>query len=173
MSLVGEDLHKLETPALWVDLDLMEQNIQQMARYCQMAGVAWRPHTKGIKIPAIAHRLIDVGAIGITCAKLSEAEVMAASGIKDILVANQVVGEQKVSRLINLRRHADVMVAVDNLENAADISASALQSGVRIRVLIELNTGMDRAGYEPVDMATEFAHQLTGLPSHHSLSYLQ
>jgi D-serine deaminase-like pyridoxal phosphate-dependent protein len=107
MSEIGLEVNQLDTPSLWVDLDGMERNLQAVSSYIQEAGVAWRPHTKGIKIPAIAHKLIDAGAIGITCAKLSEAEVMAAGGIGDILVANQVVGEQKIRRLCALRQTAD------------------------------------------------------------------
>lgn len=158
------DLYHLDTPALWVDLDLMEHNIRTLAAYFKQAGVNWRPHTKAMKIPALAHKLIAAGAIGITCAKLGEAEVMAAGGIDDILVANQVVGELKVARLVNLRRQADVMVAVDSLENARQISAAALEAGVRVRVLVELNTGMDRCGLEPGPGVVAFARQVAALP---------
>src|SRR5512133_2678766 len=101
MSLVGRSVIDLDTPVLWADLDTMEANIRQLAGYLRDAGVAWRPHTKGIKIPGIAHMLLDAGAIGVTCSKLSEAEVMAAAGIRDILIANQVVGSEKVVRLAN------------------------------------------------------------------------
>jgi D-serine deaminase-like pyridoxal phosphate-dependent protein len=130
MSIVGQEKWQLDTPALWVDLDLMEANIQTLARFFREAGVAWRPHTKGIKVPAIAHMALDAGAIGVTCAKLSEAEVLAATGVKDILIANQVVGAGKVARLVSLRRHADVMVAVDSLENVQEISQTAARAGV-------------------------------------------
>ncbi len=146
MSIVGQEKWQLDTPALWVDLDLMEHNIQVLAQFFREAGVAWRPHTKGIKVPAIAHVALDAGAIGVTCAKLSEAEVLAAAGVKDILIANQVVGASKVARLASLRRHADVMVAVDSLENVQEISQTAVRAGVVIRVLIEVNTGMNRCG---------------------------
>ncbi|MCB1716236.1 MAG: DSD1 family PLP-dependent enzyme, partial [Candidatus Competibacteraceae bacterium] len=72
------------------------------------AGVAWRPHSKAMKTPALAHMCLQAGAIGITCAKLGEAEVMAAAGIHDILIANEIVGSRKIERLVNLCRHADV-----------------------------------------------------------------
>jgi hypothetical protein len=74
---------------LWADLDALERNIAALASHFRRAGVAWRPHTKGIKVPAIVHKLLRAGAIGVTCAKVSEAEVMAASGIHDILIANE------------------------------------------------------------------------------------
>ena len=81
----------LDTPALWVDLDQLERNIILLANFFQKADVNWRPHIKGIKIPAIAHKAVHAGAIGVTCAKVSEAEVMAWADITDILIAIQVV----------------------------------------------------------------------------------
>ena len=159
MSLVGTEVWELDTPVLWVDLELMEANIQRFANYMKEARIGWRPHTKGIKIPAIAHKLVEAGALGITCSKLSEAEVMAMGGIKDILVANQVVGAAKIQRVVNLQRYADIMVAVDDLGNARAISEAAEKAGTKVRVLIELNIGMDRSGITPgvgmVGMAKE------------------
>jgi D-serine deaminase-like pyridoxal phosphate-dependent protein len=164
MTLVGKDLKQLDTPALWIDLDLMENNIAHLAGYMCSAGVNWRPHTKGIKIPAVANQLIDAGAIGITCAKLSEAETMCAGGIKDILIANQIVGADKIARLVNLRRHADVLVAIDDLQNTLEISQAADNLGVKIRVLIELNIGMNRSGLKPGRETVEFAHFVSEMP---------
>lgn len=164
MSLIGKELEQLDTPSLWVDLDLMEKNIETMASFIRQAGVNWRPHTKGIKIPAIAHKMIVAGAIGVTCAKISEAEVMAAAGIRDILVANQVVTETKISRLVHLRRQADVMAAVDNLENAREISRAAVQEGIKIRLLVELDAGMQRCGLTPGPSAVDFACRVAELP---------
>jgi len=164
MTIIGKEISYVDTPALWVDLNLMEKNIRRLAQFFKEAGVGWRPHTKGIKVPAIAHMLVDAGAIGITCAKLSEAEVMAAAGIRDILIANQVVGESKVTRLANLRHYTDVIVAVDSLENAADISRAAVSAEVVIRVLIEVNSGMNRCGLEPGAPVVEFARQVAALP---------
>ena len=89
---------ELDTPALLVDLSVMERNIDRMARTFRDAGVGWRPHTKGLKVPQIAHKLLSAGAFGVTCAKVGEAEVMANAGIRDILIANQVVGEHKIGR---------------------------------------------------------------------------
>ena len=125
-DLRGADRHAVDTPALLVDLDVLDANIARIAGTCRKHGIAWRPHTKGIKVPAIAHRLLAAGAIGVTCAKLGEAEVMAAAGIGDIMIANQIVGAQKIARLVDLRRRADVIVAVDNPDNVA-----ALASGRR------------------------------------------
>lgn len=149
MSEVGLNKNELDTPALWVDLTLLERNINHLAHHFQSAGVQWRPHIKGIKTPAIAHRLIAAGAIGVTCAKVSEAEVMAAAGIQDILIANQVVGPKKITRLVNLRGQADVKVAVDNQDNVAELGQAARAKGVEIGVVVEVNTGMNRAGVQP------------------------
>lgn len=164
MSEIGLKKVELDTPALWVDLERLERNIAHLARHFQSAGVQWRPHTKGIKTPAIAHKLLAAGAMGVTCAKLGEAEVMAAAGIRDILIANQVVGGQKVTRLVNLRAQVDVKVAVDNMENVAAIGAAARAKGVEVGVLIEVNTGMNRAGVAPGEPSLALARQIHQTP---------
>src|SRR5438128_6828789 len=104
---VGRAVEELDTPVLLADLSVVEANIVRLATYLRNAGVSWRPHTKGQKVPALAHKEIAAGAIGVTCAKLGEAEVMAAAGIRDILIANQVVGPAKAARLAGLLGHAD------------------------------------------------------------------
>ena len=164
MSEIGLKKEALETPALWVDLDRLEDNIQRLAAHFRQAGVQWRPHTKGVKTPAIAHKMLEAGAIGVTCAKLGEAEVMAAAGIKDILVANQIVGPQKIARLVNLRRHADVKVIVDCIDNVQEIGAAAIAKGVTVGVLVEINVGMDRAGVLPGEPAVALAKQIAATP---------
>jgi D-serine deaminase-like pyridoxal phosphate-dependent protein len=144
---------ELDTPALLVDLSVMERNIERMARTFREAGVGWRPHTKGLKVPQIAHKLLSAGAFGVTCAKVGEAEVMANAGIRDILIANQVVGAQKITRLLSLLPDADVIVAVDSTDNVDMLDAAARTRGVRLRVVVEVNTGMQRAGVEPGEPA--------------------
>src|SRR6202158_4426134 len=99
-SLIGQTKSALDTPALLVDLDVMEANIARIVAACRGHGVAWRPHSKAHKTPEIAKMQIAAGAIGVTCAKLGEAEVMAGAGIRDILIANQIVGATKVRRLV-------------------------------------------------------------------------
>ncbi len=149
-SLIGRPVGDLETPVLLVDLDVLDRNIARMRQVIVAeAGVGWRPHTKGIKVPALAHALLRAGALGITCAKLGEAEVMAAAGIRDILIANQVVGASRIARLVRLLRHADVMVAVDCVEHVEALDAAARAAGARLRVVIEVNVAMNRAGAEP------------------------
>jgi D-serine deaminase-like pyridoxal phosphate-dependent protein len=149
--MIGHSKLDLDTPALLLDLAAMDRNIERMAATFRQAGVGWRPHTKAIKIPAIAHKLLRAGALGITCAKVSEADVMVAGGIRDILIANQVVGEAKIARLVNLLPHADPIVAVDNPSNVEQLNRAACAKGFPLRVVVEINVGMDRAGVEPRD----------------------
>lgn len=160
---VGSAVENLDTPVLLVDLPTLESNIERMARtIVHEAGVHWRPHMKGIKTPAIGHMMLRAGAIGVTCAKLGEAEVMAANGISDILVANQVVGARKIARLVNVQHQADVAVAVDDVANVEQIAAAARDKGVCVRLLVEVNAGMNRAGVEPGAPAVELARHIAG-----------
>jgi D-serine deaminase-like pyridoxal phosphate-dependent protein len=162
---VGQTKMALDTPVLLVDLDVMEENIRQIAATCREGKVAWRPHTKGIKIPAIAHQALAAGAIGVTCAKLGEAEVMAAAGIGDILIANQIVGAPKIARLVGLQRHAETKVLVDNADNIATLAVEASRAGVRLRVLIEVDIGMGRTGVAPGEAAIALAQRIRALPA--------
>lgn len=166
MNIIGRPAEDIDTPALLVDLDILDRNVAHMARVIiAEAGINWRPHTKGIKSPAIAHLLVDAGAIGVTCAKLGEAEVMAAGGIRSILIANQIVGPQKVERLVNLRKHADVIPAVDNEDNIREIAEAAARKGVRQRLVVEINVGIDRAGVLPGEPVVALAKQIDAYPS--------
>lgn len=146
---IGAAADTLDTPTLLVDLDVMEMNLRRIVGTCKAGGVAWRPHCKTHKSPDIAKIQIAAGAIGITCAKLSEAEAMAAAGIEDILVANQIAGPIKIARLMALRRRADVIVAVDDASNVAALAEAARVAGLRLRVVIEVDTGTRRAGVLP------------------------
>lgn len=150
----------LDTPALLLDLDAFDRNVARMAATFREAGVGWRPHTKGIKVPALAHRLIEAGALGVTCAKVSEAEVMAGAGIRDILIANQVIGAQKVRRLAHLCAHADVICAVDSEAGIAQLAEAAREAGTRPRVLVEVDSGMGRCGVTPGEAAVTLARRV-------------
>jgi D-serine deaminase-like pyridoxal phosphate-dependent protein len=163
-GLVGEDKRTLDTPALILDLDVMEENIARIVATCRDAGVNWRPHTKGQKVPEIARRLLAAGARGITVAKLGEAEVMAAAGIDDILIANQIAGERKIARLVALRKRCDVVVSVDDAGNVAALGAAAQAAGVRLRVVIEVNIGLNRAGVEPGEPCVALARLIGRQP---------
>lgn len=163
-TVVGLPVSALDTPALLIDLDAFEHNVAAMAADITSRGPAWRPHCKAHKCPAIAHKQIQAGAIGITCAKLGEAEVFAANGVRDILIANQIVGPIKTRRLAALARHADVMVLVDHPDNVRELDAAALAAGSRIRVLIEIETGMQRGGVLPGRHALDLAKLIAAAP---------
>jgi len=164
MTDVGLTWAELDTPALWIDLDKTERNIAKLGAHFKAAGVNWRPHTKGIKVPAIAHKLIRAGAIGVTCAKVSEAEVMAAAGIPDILIANEVVTPTKITRLVNLAGWTQVKVCVDNAANVDALSAAAHARGVTLGVLVEINTGMQRSGVLPGEPTVALAKRVHASP---------
>ena len=162
---IGRHKTELDTPALLIDLDKMEANIQTMADYFATVNANLRPHVKTHKTPIIAHKQIAAGAIGVTCAKLGEAEAVIHSGIRDVLIANQIVGTQKIARLVNLAKHSDIMVAVDNAQNIQDISEAASAKNVTIRILVEVNIGMNRCGVEPREPALTLAQQVTKCPN--------
>jgi D-serine deaminase-like pyridoxal phosphate-dependent protein len=163
---LGATPDQLDTPALCLDADVLEANIARAARICGEHDKQWRPHSKGHKSPALAKLQLDAGAIGVTCAKLGEAEVMAAQGIRDILIANQIVGAQKMQRLAKLRQIADPIVAIDDEYHLSELTAAATGHGVEIRVLIEVDLGMARAGCQSgqatLDLAAR-AHDTPGV----------
>jgi len=161
---LGSTKDALDTPALCIDLDAMERNIQAIAKLCREHHIAWRPHSKGHKSPAIAKLEIAAGAPGITCAKLGEAEVMAAHGIRDLLVANLVVGPHKVRRLVALRKIADPIVCIDHLDQAVPISEAMAAAGLKCRAVIEVDIGFCRVGSAPGEATVELARQIAKLP---------
>lgn len=160
---IGCTRDDLDTPALCLDLDVLETNIRAVAEKCRSHNVAWRPHAKGHKVPAIAQAQIAAGAIGVTCAKLAEAEVMAAGGVRDMLIANLVVGPQKVRRLVELRRVADPIVCLDHIEQALPISRAMADAGLRVRAIIEVDIGLRRVGVPPGEAALNFARRVSDL----------
>src|SRR5919199_5910700 len=163
-SPVGLRKEELDTPALVVDLDAFDRNVARMAATFRQAGIGWRPHTKGIKVPALAHRLLAAGAFGVTCAKVSEAEVMAAAGVRDVLIANEIIGEQKVRRLAYLCTQADVVVAVDSAAGVAQLAQAAAEAGTQPRVVIEVDTGLGRCGVAPGDAVVALARRVADAP---------
>jgi D-serine deaminase-like pyridoxal phosphate-dependent protein len=162
---IGMQKTELDTPALLIDLDKMEANIQTMADYFTTVNAMLRPHVKTHKTPIISHKQIAAGAIGVTCAKLGEAEAVIHAGVRDVLIANQVVGSHKIARLINLARHSEIMVAVDNPQNVRDISEAAAAKGVTVRMLVEVNVGMNRCGVESGKPALALAKQIRQSPN--------
>jgi D-serine deaminase-like pyridoxal phosphate-dependent protein len=159
---VGGRATDLDTPALLVDLDILESNIARMAGLFKEHGVGWRPHTKAIKIPAIAYKLLAAGAHGVTVAKLSEAEIMAAAGITDILITGPVVGAPKAARLANLAKQANPIGVVDCVEHIDMLDAAGQEYGARIRTVVEVDLGMHRCGAQPGEPTVALAKEVHG-----------
>ncbi|MGG2196766.1 MULTISPECIES: alanine racemase [Paenibacillus] len=154
-------LHQLSTPAAIVNLDIVEKNIQLMAQIAKQAGKKLRPHIKTHKIPAIAKMQLEAGAAGITCAKISEAEVMAQYGAKDILLAFPTVGEAQVERILNLSRDCSVSVAFDSVYGAERLHEAAKKRGVVIPLYMIINTGDNRDGVASEREALELAQSIS------------
>jgi D-serine deaminase-like pyridoxal phosphate-dependent protein len=161
---IGRRIAELDTPALIVDLEALDRNVARIAHACRSNGKAWRPHTKGLKTTAVAHKALSAGAIGVTCAKLGEAEVMAAAGIGDILIANQIVGPEKARRLAGLARQARLTVAVDSEYQLGDLDRAARAFGARIGVVIEVDIGIRRAGVIPGPAVVDLAAAIASFP---------
>jgi len=157
-------IDELDTPALIVDLDILEGNIRRMADLAREAGVKLRPHTKTHKNPAVAHMQLKYGANGITCAKLGEAEVMAQAGIDDILVAYPIWGRSKIDRLIGLHKRISIHVSLDSLEVARALSEAFAPLNRRLGVLVEVEIGLGRLGVPPGKPLIDFVRSLMKLP---------
>jgi D-serine deaminase-like pyridoxal phosphate-dependent protein len=156
-------ISELDTPCLLVDLDRLEANLNRMAQVARAADLQLRPHTKTHKTPQIMRMQLERGAVGITVAKVGEAEVMAEAGATDIFIANQIVGQQKLERLVALAGRVKLSVGVDSAEVAAPISMAGARAGVRIPVLIEIDSGLKRCGVLP-EAAVDLARYINTLP---------
>jgi D-serine deaminase-like pyridoxal phosphate-dependent protein len=156
------NLHELPTPAAIVDLDILERNIQLMAQIAKQAGKRLRPHIKTHKIPAIAKMQLAAGAVGITCAKVSEAEAMAQCA-KDILIAFPTVGDAQVERIIKLTQQCSVTVAFDSVYGAEKLHQAAKNQGVVIPLYMIINTGDNRDGVASEREAYELAERIRPL----------
>ena len=146
----GTPVDELDTPALVVDLDLMDANIQAYQGYFAGTGVTVRPVVTSHLCPQVARRqLAGPAARGIAATTVGEAEVFAAAGFADILLANQIVTASKIRRLCVLARQAEVSVAVDHADNVAQLSQAAAGSGVELGIFVEIEAGMGRCGVAP------------------------
>jgi D-serine deaminase-like pyridoxal phosphate-dependent protein len=155
----------LDTPLIAVDLDLLERNIAEMAALAADCGVSLRPHAKTHKSPHIARMQIEAGAIGLTCAKLGEAEVFVdQGGVTDILIAYPIVGDVKIQRLLHLLDRAHITVAVDTYEAAAALSDAMAATDHTLDIYLEVNTGQDRAGARAGQEAVDLAVRIVSLP---------
>ncbi len=158
-----QTLDHLDTPAVVVDLDVMERNIAAMAVYARNHKLALWPHTKTHKSPELAQMQMAAGAAGITVAKVGEAEVMADAGFRDILIHYPVVGTEKCERLAKLANQANISVALDSIESAKQIASAAKRYGATIGVLIELDVGLHRTGVLTATEAVKLGQQIMKL----------
>lgn len=157
-------LKYLETPALIVDMDVLEQNMHLAQRMADENGFALRPHYKSHKSTAIAHWQISAGAKGMTCAKLDEAVDLAEAGIEDILIANQITDPAKISRLASLAKCCHLAVCVDDKDNICQLEKAAAAQDATIYVMVEYDIGMGRCGVRSFEDFLELAKQVEAQP---------
>jgi D-serine deaminase-like pyridoxal phosphate-dependent protein len=160
-GLTGSPIEDLDTPALLLDKSAAERNIRQMADFFRGRACQLRPHFKNHKCITLARYQLQAGSsVGITCAKLSEAEVLTDAGFSDLLIANQIVGKTKIPRLVALaHRVQNLRVAVDHIDQITAISEAAASDGVNIGLLVEVDIGMGRCGVQPGPPALELARK--------------
>lgn len=156
--------HEVDTPALLVDLDALESNLDRMAAFCAASGVTLRPHAKTHKSPLIAHWQIARGAVGQCVQKVAEAEVLAAAGVADILVSNEVTAPRKLARLAALAGGAKIALCADDAAALPLIEAAAEGAGRRLTVRIEIDVGGGRCGVPPGGKAVALAQRIAASP---------
>lgn len=168
LGLYGDDIGRpvgdLLTPSLVLDVGAAERNIEKMARALQTLGTSIRPHVKTHKSTEIARLQVNAGAVGLSTATLWEALALAWEGFNDLFIVNTITQPEKIGLLAALARGRRILVAVDNAGNAAALSEAAVAAGSRIGVLIEVDTGMDRAGVDGPQEAFDLALQIERLP---------
>jgi len=157
-------LDGLDTPALVIDLDIMERNLERVAGYAREHDLRLRPHTKTHKIPALARQQLDLGAAGLTVAKVGEAEVMLAAEPRDLLVAFPTIGARKLERLVCVARKTNVTVSLDSLTAARQLSEAAASHQVEFGVLTEVDVGLGRVGVQPNGELRELIEGVEHLP---------
>jgi D-serine deaminase-like pyridoxal phosphate-dependent protein len=146
------NVSEIDTPALVVDLDIMERNLSKVADYTREHGLRLRPHTKTHKSVKLARRQIELGAAGLTVAKVGEAEIMLGAEPRDVLVAYPIIGHTKLARLMEVARRTHVTVALDNAFAARQLSDAARAAQVEIGVLAEMDVGLGRVGVAPGEL---------------------
>lgn len=160
---IGRPLEEIDTPALVLDRAACDRNLARMAEFFRDRPARLRPHFKNHKCVTLARRQMAAGAVGMTCAKLSEAEILVEHGFDNVLVANQVVGGAKTARLAQLATRAKVGVAVDHPDQVSAISRAATAAGAVVHLLVEVDIGMGRCGVPPGEPALNLARYMTGL----------
>jgi D-serine deaminase-like pyridoxal phosphate-dependent protein len=161
-SAIGRDRSDLITPALILDLPAARRNIAKMADRLKTMPAKIRPHIKVHKSPELARMQVEAGAIGISTATVWEAIVMVRSGLDSIFIVNTIAGREKLGAIAAIAKDAEVMVAIDDAQNAADIAAAARAAKSTVGVVIEVDTGMDRAGVDTAEQAVDLARRVAG-----------
>lgn len=147
----------IDTPALLVDLDGMESNLKQLAGFLRPTPCRLRPHFKNHRVLSLASRQLDAGAMGMTCARLGQAEALIHHGIKNILIANEIVGESSIKSLVDLSQRADVIVALDNEKVATDMARLSRNKNAQLNVLVDIDVGLKRCGVKTSEAALRLA----------------
>jgi 3-hydroxy-D-aspartate aldolase len=155
------DKSEIPTPALVVDMDAMEANLQTMADFFAVGSCRLRPHYKNHKCVALARRQLAHGAVGITCATLSEAEALARNGIRGILLANEIADPVQMARYVELSRVTEIMVGIDNARAVEAMAKASAEATVPFQVLIDIDGGMGRCGVPPGAPALALAQLAT------------
>jgi D-serine deaminase-like pyridoxal phosphate-dependent protein len=153
-------LEQLPTPALLLNLDVMERNLSKMACFFAKGKARLRPHYKNHKSPVLARRQLEAGAIGLTCATLSEAEALVANGFQDILISSELAGAVSIKRFVELARTVDVKTVVDNEHCVTQLGGAARSSGCRPGVLVNVNVGQNRTGVAPGKAAVDLMRRI-------------
>jgi D-serine deaminase-like pyridoxal phosphate-dependent protein len=161
---IGRARHEVTTPALLLDLDKAKANIATMAEKFRELPAELRPHIKVHKSPQLARMQVDAGAVGVACATVWEAIVMAEAGITDVLIANQLVQPDKVRAAAELARSHRLTVAVDDVRNVEQLARAAEEAGSQFELFIELDVGMGRCGVRTQDEALPLAERIAELP---------
>lgn len=175
-ALVGHGVAEIDTPALVVDLDAMKRNIARMADFARKHGVRWRPHAKMHKSAALAKMMVEAGAAGACVQKTSEAEIMAAGGVRDIFISNEVIAPHKLARVARLAHrlsaeHGKLAIAVDSAEGIQRLAAAMNDARAHhgapavIEVFVELDVGQGRCGVAPGPGAVALAHEIRRHPA--------
>lgn len=157
-------LSEIDTPALLVDLDVMERNLARVADYCRANDLRLRPHTKTHKSPLVGRLQLESGAVGLTVAKVGEAEVMTATGTPDLLLHYPPIGRSKLERLMEVARKTRVTVALDSVAAARQLSDAARSSRLEVGVLAEVDVGLGRVGVAPGEELVQLAESIARLP---------
>jgi D-serine deaminase-like pyridoxal phosphate-dependent protein len=164
-ALVGRGVADIDTPALVVDLDAMDRNVTGMAEFARRHGVRWRPHAKMHKSAELARRMVEAGAAGCCVQKTSEAEAMAAGGVRDIYISNEVIAPRKLARVAQLAlklraQGGRLAIAVDSVEGIRRLAKAMSDAGAAIDVFVEIDVGQGRCGVPPGPEAVALAREL-------------